>query len=218
MHQPMFVRALSPVEERELESGLKSRDGFVLRRSQILLASSRGERVKGIAAAVGCSRQTVRNVIRAFGAGGTGALGRRSSRPKTVVPELGEAKRERLKEVLHQSPRVFGKPRSTWTLELLAAVAHERGLTEGKVSSDTIRVAIRRLGVGWKRAKKWITSPDPLYGQKKAAGPADPGGGDAHRLRARVPGRGVVEPPGPARPARLVPRREPAAADRAQGG
>ena len=166
----MIVRALSPVEERELESGLKSRDGFVLRRSQILLASGRGEPVAGIAAAVGCSRQTVRNVIRRFEAAGLGGLARRSSRPKTVVAELDEAKRQRLKEILHQSPRAFGKPRSTWTLELLAGVAHERGLTEGKVSTDTIRAAVRRLGVGWKRAKKWITSPDPLYEQKKSGG------------------------------------------------
>ena len=25
-----------------------------------------------------------------------------------------------------------------------------------------------RLGVGWKRAKHWITSPDPAYARKKA--------------------------------------------------
>jgi hypothetical protein len=23
-----------------------------------------------------------------------------------------------------------------------------------------------RLGVGWKRAKRWLTSPDPAYAQK----------------------------------------------------
>lgn len=166
----MFVRALSPVERGQLEAGLKSRDAFTLRRSQVLLASGRGEPVAGVAAAVGCSRQTVRNVIHAFAAGGLAGLARRSSRPTTVVPELDGARRERLKGVLHQSPRTFGKHRSTWTLALLAEVAHERGLTEGRVSTDTIRVAVRRLGVGWKRAKDWITSPDPLYGQKKSGG------------------------------------------------
>jgi len=161
---------LSPVEKEQLEAGLRSPDGFVLRRSQILLASGRGERVKGIATAVGCSPQTVRNVIRRFEAAGVAGLGRRSSRPKTVAAELDEARRQRLKDVLHQSPRAFGKARGTWTLGLLADVARERGLTEGKVSTDTIRVAVRRLGVGWKRAKDWITSPDPLYAQKKSGG------------------------------------------------
>ena len=166
----MFVRALSPVERGQLEAGLRSPDGFVLRRSQILLASSRGERVKAVAAAVGCSPQTVRNVIRRFEAGGVAGLARQSSRPTTVVPELDEARRQRLKEVLHQSPRAFGKPRSTWTLGLLAEVAHERGLTAKAVSTETIRRAVGRLGGGWKRAKDWITSPDPLYVLKKVGG------------------------------------------------
>ena len=48
-------------------------------------------------------------------------------------------------------------------------MAHERGLTGQRVSDETVRQAIRRLGVGWKRAKRWITSPDPLYVQKKNA-------------------------------------------------
>jgi hypothetical protein len=26
-----------------------------------------------------------------------------------------------------------------------------------------------RLGVGWKRAKRWLTSPDPDYARKKVA-------------------------------------------------
>jgi hypothetical protein len=79
-------------------------------------------------------------------------------------------RRERLKDLLHQSPRAFGKPTSLWTLALAAEVAHERGLTEQRVSDETVRQAIGRLGVGWKRAKRWITSPDPLYAQKKSGG------------------------------------------------
>jgi hypothetical protein len=29
-----------------------------------------------------------------------------------------------------------------------------------------------RLEVGWKRAKRWLTSPDPAYPRKKAAATA----------------------------------------------
>ena len=29
------------------------------------------------------------------------------------------------------------------------------------------RLALKRLGVGWKRAKHWLTSPDPEYARKK---------------------------------------------------
>ena len=74
---------------------------------------------------------------------------------------------QQLRALLHQSPRTFGKPTSLWTLELAAQVSFEQGLTRARVSTETIRAAVQRLGVGWKRAKRWLTSPDPAYARKK---------------------------------------------------
>jgi hypothetical protein len=54
-----------------------------------------------------------------------------------------------------------------WTLELAAEVSFEQGLTRERVSDETIRATLKRLGVHWKRAKRWITSPDPEYARKK---------------------------------------------------
>jgi transposase len=170
MKAPMFVRELSGDEREALGAGLRGRDAYRLKRSQVLLASSRGDHAPAIAKAVGCSPQTARNVIAAFNARGLASLQRGSTRPKTAAPELDAAKRERLKEILHQSPRLFGKPRSTWTLGLAARVAQEEGLTEGLVSAETVRRAVKAMGGGWKRAKRWITSPDPLYLLKKVGG------------------------------------------------
>ena len=82
---------------------------------------------------------------------------------------LGEAELERLRAILHRSPRAFGHARSTWTLTLLAEVAHAEGLSPSVLSAETIRQALLRLELGWKRAKRWITSPDPAYAQKNAA-------------------------------------------------
>jgi len=82
MKPPIFVRSLSEEEREALEAGLRSKDAFVLRRSQILLASSRGESPPKIARSLGCGSQTVRNVIHAFKKGGLGALEAGYSRPK----------------------------------------------------------------------------------------------------------------------------------------
>jgi MFS family permease len=38
-----------------------------------------------------------------------------------------------------------------------------QGLTRRRVSDETIRAAMAQLGVRWKRAKQWLTSPDPAY-------------------------------------------------------
>jgi hypothetical protein len=73
---------------------------------------------------------------------------------------------------MHQSPRTYGKQTSVWTLALAAQVCQELGLTERQVSIETIRLALKRLGVGWQRAKHWITSPDPDYARKKTGATA----------------------------------------------
>jgi transposase len=168
MRRPVYVRALSEVERGGLEAGLRSGDAFVLRRCQILLGSARGERAPQLARALGCNDQTVRDVIAQFEREGVeGVLARRSNRPHHVKTKLDAAAGERLKELLHSSPRSFGKPKSIWTLALVAEVSFEQGLTKERVSDETVRVALKRLGVSWQRAKRWIASPDPEYRRKR---------------------------------------------------
>jgi transposase len=170
MTKPVFVRSLTQCEREELKVGLRSKDAFVLRRCQILLASARGERAPAIAQSIGCDDETVRDVIRAFSKRGLGALQRGSSRPHHIQAAFTPQQAERLREILHTSPREFEKPTSVWTLELAADVSFELGLTETRVTDETVRLTLKRMGVSWKRAKRWITSPDPEYVRKKTDG------------------------------------------------
>lgn len=163
----MFVRALTDEERQGLEAGLRSSDAFVLRRCQVLLASARGEWVPKIALNLGCNDQTVRNAIAAFNASGLACLVKGSSVPHKTRLLITSAQAEGLRSLLHQSPRLFGKPTSLWTLELAASVSFEQGVVASRVSPETIRAALARLGVSWRRAKTWITSPDPEYARKK---------------------------------------------------
>jgi hypothetical protein len=167
MKPPTFVRPLTDDERHALQAGLRSPVAFTLRRCQILLQSAEGRRPKAIAAAVGGCVQSVRNAIRAFEAEGLAGLGEKSSRPRSTRDTFDDDGRRRLRELLHRSPRDFGKPTSRWTLDLAAEVAHAEGLTDRPVSGETLRQALLRRGVGWKRAKTWITSPDPAYRRKK---------------------------------------------------
>ncbi len=168
MKRPIYVRPLSDAEHETLKAGLRSPDAFTLRRSQILLKSAEGKNAYEIARFLGCNDQTVRNVIHKFNDEGLQkTLRRGSSRPHTVHAAFDAGEASRLKEMLHRSPREFGKPTSLWTLELAAEVSFEEGLTKERVSGETVRVTLARLGVRWQRAKRWITSPDPEYSRKK---------------------------------------------------
>ena len=172
MHPPIFVRELGAAERAQLEAGLRAPSAFTVRRAQIVLLSAAGRRPSEIAPGLCCAVQTVRNGIRAFNARGLAALVAGSSRPKSAAPVLGAAKRERLRALVRRSPRAFGHARSTWTLALLAQVAHEQGLSPTVLSPETIRQALLRLGVSWRRAKRRLTSPDPAYARKKAGATA----------------------------------------------
>jgi transposase len=168
MRPPIFVRELTAAERDRLGDGLRSKETFVVRRCQILLASARGEWVPRIAAMLGCNDQTVRNVLKRFEQDGLDAcLTRRSSRAHTIHAKVDAVGCEQLRALLHQSPRTFDQPTSIWTLEVVAEVSFAEGITTERVSDETIRQAIGRLGVRWKRAKQWITSPDPEYARKK---------------------------------------------------
>ena len=176
MRPPIFVRELTDDERAQVEAGLRSSAAFTLRRCQIVLASARGERARrarpgdrapAIARHLGCDDQTVREAIQAFNTRGVAALRRAPHRPKIIRAAFDAAGAERLRALLHQSPRTFGKPTSLWTLDLAAEVSFEQGLTRERVSDETIRLTLKRLGIGWKRAKRWIPSPDPEYARKK---------------------------------------------------
>ncbi len=140
---------------------------LTLRRCQILLASAASQAPALIARNLGCTARSARNAVHAFDTEGLACLKEKSSRPHSARPLLDAAFDEPLRHLLHQSPRTQGQLRSTWTLALVAQVCHAKGWTPRVLSLDTIRLAIQRLGVSWKRAKHWITSPDPAYAHEK---------------------------------------------------
>src|SRR5438132_865686 len=140
MKAPMYVRELTTEEQARLEGALRSSDAFTLKRSQILLASSRGERPSQIARNLGCAVQTVRNAIHAFHDQSVECLRppRPGPKPEQTQRIFDAHKREALRAILHRSPRDFGKQTSLWTLELAAEVCAQTGLTQRMVSDETV--------------------------------------------------------------------------------
>lgn len=167
MRPPIFTRPFTPDEQPQIQAWLRSSDAFVMRRSQILLASARGERAPVIARQLGCDDQTVRNVIHEFNTSGLTVFQEGSSRPHRLRTTFSEKAAKQVPALLHRRPREFGKESSLWTLDLVAQVSFEQGLTSALVSDESIRRVLKRLGINWKRAKHWITSPDPQYQLKK---------------------------------------------------
>jgi transposase len=172
MQTPLFLRPLTADERATLATGLRSSKAFTVRRCPMLLASVEGEHTTAIARTLRGNDQTVRHAIHAFNQRGGAVLQPQSSRPHRTQAAFDADGRDRLQALLHQSPRTYGKPTSGWTLALAAESSFAQGLTPRQVSGETIRMALKQLGVRWKRAKHWITSPDPAYLRKKTGATA----------------------------------------------
>jgi hypothetical protein len=158
MKSPIFVRTLTATERQQLQTGPRSADAFTVRRCQILLASSNG---LGCAAIARNLVGAVHNALGAFRREGPACLSEKSSRPHSARPFLDERFTDALKDLLHRSPRLLGQPTSLWTLDRLAEVCHAKGWTPRPLTGEAIRLALKRLNIRWRRAKHWITSPDP---------------------------------------------------------
>src|SRR5260370_38454810 len=86
MRPPIFVRALTDEERATLTTGLRSSDGVLVRRCQMVLASARGERAPQIAVLVGCDEKTARQLIHRVNRRGPEALPARPSPPHHPPP------------------------------------------------------------------------------------------------------------------------------------
>ena len=165
--RPLYVGELTTQEIETLKQGLHSPSAFTVRRSQILLKSHEGQKAQAIAQALHCSDQTVRVAIRAFHLEGVGCLVEKSHARHDQSPMIDEAGCARLEELVRLSPRSFGHHTSVWTRPLLAQQLDQEGYTARAVSATSISNALDRLGISWRRAKRWIHSPDPHYDHRK---------------------------------------------------
>ena len=165
--RPIYVRALTEQERRTLEQGLRSSSSFTVRRCQMLLSSAAGKTANQIAAELHCSGQGVREVIHAFEREGVSCLQEKSHARREPQSAFDEAGRERLREVIRQSPRQFGHETSVWTLALLAETCEREGIASRSVNGDNVGSVLREMGIDWRRAKHRIRSPDGHYAHRK---------------------------------------------------
>jgi transposase len=165
----IYIRPLTTEETDQVAKWATSYDAVTARRARIIQLSAHGAKVPAIAETVGCTTRWVRETIHRVQAAGVARLPRRKSpgRPRRCT----DAQREALIEVLHQRPDRYGHAASQWTAADLAATAMAEGIV-ATISEDTVRDELRRARRSWQRAKRWSTSPDPQYAQKRVASSA----------------------------------------------
>jgi transposase len=151
-------------DEREQLTAAAARERRVRhwRRYQALLLLAEDRSPEAVAEAVGCSRASVYNWIKAWQSAGIAGLAEAPHaaplRAHTVPLET------LLGALLARDPQADGHHATGWTVPLLHGEAARAGYA---VSARTVRRVVRRLGWRWKRPKYVLGRPDPAYAAKK---------------------------------------------------
>jgi transposase len=133
------------------------------RAQMILLAAAQELKVPQIAVIVRESEATVLRWLKRYLAEGLEGLhdAPRPGRPS----EMSEAYRAALLAAVRRRPRSLGLPFSLWTLQRLVDYLAEH--TSIRVSDETVRRALKQMGIVLSRPQHQISSPDPDYHVKK---------------------------------------------------
>lgn len=134
-------------------------------RARIMHLAEHTANAAAIARALGIHVQTVRKTLRRFHVAGLEGIALKPRPGRVRV--FGDKAADTLIEILHRSPAEYGGDDGRWTLEQ-AALALARELGVESVSTETVRLLLKRCHHSWQRAKEWISSPDPAYARKKS--------------------------------------------------
>jgi transposase len=164
----MAAFALSRRERLLLEQVMAdTHDARTIQRAYGLLWLDEGEAVQDIAVRLGVSRQTVYNWVERFSARKGRALearladAERSGRPCTVqgiIDPLIEA-------VIDVDPHEFGYRATVWTAPLLVGYLADHH--QLRASCQSVRLAIARLKMRWKRPRHQLALRPATWQQAK---------------------------------------------------
>jgi transposase len=152
---------------RRLEAVVRRRQPshWLVVRAKVILLSSKGASVQGVAAALSLDRQVVRRWRKRFLSNGFKGLKdrARSGRPQTIDREVWQ----KVATLVVQPPSKFGLPFSRWSVRDLSLFLHERfGWHVGRSSLSRF---FRSLALKPHRVKYWLNPTDPDFDEKAAA-------------------------------------------------
>lgn len=164
----MMLIGLRRKERRLLEHLVRNTsDANTLRRVQALLWLDDGQDVEDVADQLYVSRLTVYKWVRQFKECNSLDLcervsdGRHSGRPCTVKGVIDSM----IDEIIDGDPRDLGYNSTVWTAPLLVQYLEE--FHNVVVSTQSVRLAIERLGIRWKRPRHQLALRSETWRQAK---------------------------------------------------
>lgn len=150
----LYIREINKKEIQEIYKGIKSSSAFTHRRCQILLSSAEGKNTTEISLILYCSDQCVRDAINQFNKKGVKSLEEKSHARNSDQKVFKPDGIKKLKEIINNHPSDFGIKNKFWTLNILAKLCYKKKIIKKPVSSRTIGLTLKRIGVNWIEVRK----------------------------------------------------------------
>jgi len=77
---------------------------------------------------------------------------------------LLKGRKEKLVKLLHESPKLHGLNRTSWSMRALTIVYNQ--LYSPKLTYEQVRWCIHQMGYKYKKSREMLTSPDPKFREK----------------------------------------------------
>ena len=167
MSRPVFVRKLARSEAAQVARLIRSNeDARIIRRAQMIRLSSQGKKACEIAEMWSVTAATVLRTIQNFNTAGLKSLADkpRKGRPRKTTDLYITL----LKEAVQKSPRDFGYPFSSWTLDRLRE--HLGRQTGTLLNPRYLSQLMARHGIVYRRPKHVMAHLRDMkdYNEKKA--------------------------------------------------
>jgi hypothetical protein len=159
----IYVRTITPEEQKCLEKFKKSSDSFTKDRAKIILLSSERFFARQIAEKINCEERKVRKAILSFNEKSLAALQR--GKAKGATPKFTEVTKKVILMHFSKQPKDFGLHFTTWTLPRFRKHIIDYNVVES-ISIEKLRQILDAAGARLKRSKRWQYSPDPEFDKK----------------------------------------------------
>jgi len=149
----------------ELKKWRRSNDRMKWGKAVVILDLHEGTAITIVCSKLEKSPRVVKRWLKAYMEKGLDGL--RSPQRRRQSPEKLEEmkkKRDRIVEILHESPHLHRINRASWNLDTLSR-AYEAQCGE-PIGTSTISEYVRAEGYAFRKARRVLTSPDPEYREK----------------------------------------------------
>lgn len=164
---PVPEKLLERIEPADLPTLKSWRNGNNHRLWQIakcLDMAVRGATRREIILQIESSHKTIASWLKAYKEKGLKGFDLGPNPRNHQQTDLLKGRKEKLIKLLHESPKLHGLNRTSWSM--LALTAAHNQLYTPKLNYEQIRWCIHQMGYKYKKSREMLTSPDPKFREK----------------------------------------------------